>query len=193
MAITSTQLKARKIGGKEGFLIVFHHAAKNTYAFWNIGGWGNRRHQIEMVDAGAKSQIGNVVEGSVEPDRWYDIRIETKGEQIKCFLDDKLVHDVTYPKRKSLFATAGKKGGDVVVKIVNVSGEAQETDVELAGVGTGSLNIRATVMAGKPEDENSLDQPRKIAPHQRDLMFAKPAFTYAFPPHSVTVWRIRAG
>ena len=185
-------LKARKISGKEGFLIVFHAAAKDTYAFWNIGGWGNRRHQIEMVDAGMKSQIGAPVEGSIEPDRWYDIRIETKGEQIKCFLDDKLVHDVTYPKRQSLFATAGRKGGNVIVKVVNVAGESQETDVQLAGLREDApVHINATVMSGKPEDENSLEQPTKVTPGDRDLMFAKPAFTYRFPRYSVTVMRVR--
>jgi len=187
-------LKARKISGREGFLIVFHHAANNTYAFWNIGGWGNRRHQIEIVDAGAKSQIGNVVEGSIEPNRWYDIRIETKGEQIKCFLDDKLVHDVTYLKRKSFFATAGRKGNDVVVKVVNVAGESQETEMNFAGMGESTpLRIRATVMSGKPEDENTLDQPTKVSPAEHDLIFAKPSFTHRFPRHSVTVMRVRSG
>ena len=198
-------LKARKLGGKEGFLVVFHHAASDTFAMWNIGGWGNKRHQVEVIDAGAKSQIGSPVEGAVEPNRWYDVRVETKGEQIRCFLDGKLVHDVAYPKRPSLFATAGRKGSDVIVKVVNVSAEAQETEVEFAGAiaggplaGSGgagaadTLRIRAAVMAGKPDDENSLDQPTKVAPAERDLTFAAPAFTHVFPPHSVTVWQIRA-
>jgi alpha-L-arabinofuranosidase len=79
------------------------------------------------------------------------------------------------------------------VKVVNVSPDAQEADVDFSGIDdAASLNIRATVMSGKPDDENSLDQPRKAAPHERELMFAKPSFTYAFPPHSVTVWRVRA-
>jgi len=185
-------LKARKLGGKEGFLIVFHHAANDTYAFWNIGGWGNKRHQIEIVDGGAKSQIGKPVDGSIEPNRWYDIRVETNGEQIRCFLDDKLIHDITYPKRKPLFATAGRKGNDVILKVVNVSPDRQETDVRLAGMsGDLPIRIRATVMSGKPDDENSLDQPTKITPAERDLMFAKPAFTHRFPAHSVTVMRVR--
>jgi alpha-L-arabinofuranosidase len=185
-------LKARKLGGKEGFLIVFHHATNNTYAFWNIGGWGNKRHQIEIVDGGAKSQIGKPVDGSIEPNRWYDIRVETKGEQIKCFLDDKLMHDTTYPKRKPLFATAGRKGNETIVKVVNVSPDRQETDVHLAGLSADApIRIRATVMSGKPDEENSLEQPTKITPAERDLMFAKPAFTHRFPPHSVTVMRVR--
>ena len=186
-------LKARKLGGQEGFLIVFHHAADDTYAMWNIGGWGNRRHQIEVVDAGAKSQIGNAVEGSIETDRWYDIRIETSGQRIKCFLDGKLIHDVTYPKRKALYATAGRKGAEVILKVVNVTGEAQETEIELAGAPSDAgWRVRAAVLtSSKPTDENSLDHPRKVAPTERDLFFAKPAFTHSFPPYSVTVMRMR--
>ena len=34
-------LKARKLGGAEGFLILFRVQDENAKAWWNIGGWGN--------------------------------------------------------------------------------------------------------------------------------------------------------
>ena len=41
-------LKARKLGGAEGFLILFHVKDEEAKAWWNIGGWGNTRHALEM-------------------------------------------------------------------------------------------------------------------------------------------------
>src|SRR5437868_542752 len=32
-------LKARKLGGAEGFLILFHAKDPENYIWWNIGGW----------------------------------------------------------------------------------------------------------------------------------------------------------
>ena len=46
------------------------------------------------------------VNGKIENNRWYDIRIETAGGHIKCYLDNKLIHDVDPPKVRSLFASA---------------------------------------------------------------------------------------
>ena len=40
-------LKARKLGGAEGFLIPFLVRDDEAKAWWNIGGWGNIRHAIE--------------------------------------------------------------------------------------------------------------------------------------------------
>src|SRR5579862_1356230 len=40
-------LKARKLGGNEGFLILFGIPEANFKSWWNIGGWGNTRYGIE--------------------------------------------------------------------------------------------------------------------------------------------------
>ena len=37
-------LKARKLGGAEGFLILFNVQDDHAKSWWNIGGWGNVRH-----------------------------------------------------------------------------------------------------------------------------------------------------
>ena len=69
-------LKARKLGGAEGFLIPFLVKDEEAKAWWNIGGWGNTRHAIEM-----DGNRGNDVPGSIETGRWYDIRIEVQGRE----------------------------------------------------------------------------------------------------------------
>src|ERR1039458_2474239 len=39
-------LRAMKLGGSEGFLILFNVLDGNNYMWWNIGGWGNTQTGI---------------------------------------------------------------------------------------------------------------------------------------------------
>src|SRR6202012_1570191 len=59
-------VKARKLSGAEGFLVLFHVNDDNEKTWWNIGGWGNTMNGIEMGEIVTQSP------GSVETDRWYD-------------------------------------------------------------------------------------------------------------------------
>jgi len=181
-------LKARKLGGAEGFLISFLVKDEEAKAWWNIGGWGNVRHAIE-----AEGFAGNDVEGSIETGRWYDIRVEVKGPTVKCFLDGKLIHDVSFQATKPLYATASlaKRAGEVILKVVNVSTEDQETDLQLLG---GKIRPTATAMvlsSDKPEDENTLEQPTKVKPVTSRLDNASASFRHTFPANSVTVLRLK--
>jgi hypothetical protein len=81
-------LKARKISGAEGFLVVVGSPGDATKTWWNIGGWGNTQHALEMPAVWAPP-----VAGSVQTGRWYDIRIELQGTNIRCYLDNVVVHD----------------------------------------------------------------------------------------------------
>ena len=103
-------LKARKLGGVEGFLVLFSVKDKDTYTWWNIGGWGNTKDAIEYAEDGGKSVVGKDVPGSVETGRWYDIKVELNGQQIKCFLDGHLVQEITYESSpmKPLHAVASR-------------------------------------------------------------------------------------
>ncbi len=122
-------LKARKLGGAEGFLILFRVQNENAKSWWNLGGWGNNRHALEVEGV---SDPG--VPGKIETGKWYDIRIELRGSNIQCFLDDKLVHDVSYQPVTSLYASATRdaKSGDVIVKVVNVTETPLATTIQLS-------------------------------------------------------------
>jgi alpha-L-arabinofuranosidase len=183
-------LKARKLGGDEGFLIPFLVQDEEAKAWWNIGGWGNTRHAIEMDGI-----IGDGVPGEIETGRWYDIRIELSSSNIKCYLDGKLIHDVNYPRTKSLYASASlaKGGHEAIVKVVNVAREPQDTTIKLNAV-----NIRPHVTAivltsDRPQDENSLQQPTKVAPARRTLDCNGSELRHVFAPNSVTVLRFSLG
>lgn len=183
-------LKARKLSGAEGFLILFRVQDDNAKSWWNLGGWGNQRHAIEMGGI-----VGNEVDGRIETGRWYDIRVELKGKRVRCYLDGKLVHDVQAPVMTSLYASASRKqaGGEVILKVVNVAAEAQAADIQLKGVRAVNGPAQAIVLTSdEPTDENTLEQPTKVVPRTQPLTVSGPNFRHTFPGNSLTVLRVNA-
>lgn len=181
-------LKARKLGGAEGFLILFRVGKDNAKSWWNLGGWGNRQHGIELEG------IVTQVPGEIKAGRWYDIRIELKGANIKCYLDGKLIHDVSSPGVKAIYASASRvnASGEVLLKVVNASAGTLETDVVLNGLQVKSPAQATVLTSEKPEDENTLDAPTKVAPKTMTLEITGPNFRHTFPGNSLTILRFNS-
>jgi DUF1680 family protein/alpha-L-arabinofuranosidase len=181
-------LKARKLGGAEGFLVLFNVRDDQAKSWWNLGGWGNNRHAVESEGVGDGG-----VGGRIETGRWYDIRIELSGSHIRCFLDGKLIHDL-HPASRSLFAVASRAGksGDVILKVVNVAEEALPAEIAFRGPGAAVKSAVATVLtSASAEDENTLDQPANVVPATAAVAGAAADFRHVFPAHSVTVMQIK--
>jgi len=188
-------VKARKISGNEGFLILFHHIDDANWAWLNVGGWGNSRTVIERSFDGAKSEIGPSVPLKVETGRWYDIRIEVEGPKVRCYVDDKLIIETTDaapPPPASVYSTASRdlKTGDVILKVVNIAAVPQDVTLDLAGAGNIASRAAVSVVEGNPTDVNSLAEPEKITAKQKTITVPGKTFAHSFPPHSVTVLRV---
>jgi len=183
-------LQARKLGGAEGFLIMFRVRDDDNWYWWNIGGWGNTRHAVERSIGGSKLLACPQVPGSVETGRWYDIRIEVQGARIRCYLDGQLIHDFEDAPMPALYATASRreKPREIILKVVNVSDRPQETEVRLSGARRLASRAKViTLTSDSPDDENSLENPTRVAPVERSFEGVAPSFRYTFPPHSLTV------
>ncbi len=183
-------LKARKLSGREGFLILFHIEGDEDRNWWNVGGWENTANAIEFGGTLGRQS------GHIETGQWYDIRVQVQGKNVKCFLDGQLVHDLVYehPRQvSSLYASASlaRQTGEVILKVVNASEQALETKVEIGGTrrfkGEGTATI-LTSASGK--DENSLSEPTKVSPKGEPVNFQGPSFTRVFPANSLTVFRL---
>jgi alpha-L-arabinofuranosidase len=187
-------LKARKLGGAEGFLIMCRVRDEKHWIWWNLGGWGNQQHGLEQCIDGSKSILGGQVPGRIETGRWYDIRIELLGEKIRCYLDSRLIHDVSLVE-EPLHAVASRVDatGEIILKVVNVSRVAQDTELDLRGVQDVGPTASAIVLgSAAPTDENSLTEPTKVAPLSRTINGAAANFRHSFPANSVTVLRLTA-
>jgi alpha-L-arabinofuranosidase len=186
------ELKARKISGREGFLILFHIGDDEDRVWWNLGGWGNTQHALE---------VGETLDpkpARIEAGRWYDIKVEVGGSKVKCWLDGKVVHEIQAPRAtmKTLFASAthDAKSGEIILKVVNSAATATQTQLELAGAADVSRTARAIVLtSAHPKDENTLEEPMKVSPKTETLTISGSKFTRAFPANSLTVLRIPSG
>ena len=187
-------LQARKVSGLEGFLIMFRVRDVDNWYWWNLGGWGNTRHAVERCVGGGKSIISEQVPGRIETGRWYNIRIEVKGARIRCFLDDQLIHDFEEATAPSLHVVASRneKTREIILKVVNVSDSALDTEVRLQGVRRLASSAKVLTLTGNsPDDENSLEHPTRVAPVESKLDRVTRSFRHTFPKHSLTVIVLR--
>jgi alpha-L-arabinofuranosidase len=75
--------------------------------------------------------------------------------------------------------------------VVNVSTSAKEVSINLAGAGKPGKAGKAFVLtAAELTAENSLNDPAKVAPVERQFAVPSNQFTYALAANSLTVLRI---
>jgi alpha-L-arabinofuranosidase len=188
-------LKARKISGDEGFII---YAIRNgdNQCLWNIGGWGNAVDVLMQERKGSRVDLGTWRAGRIETGKWYDIRVEVNGGRIKCFLNGELKHDEKLREQygRSIYATTGirEREGEVIVKVVNPFAEAKPCRVALAGATAVHPEGEALVLtSGSPDDENSFDQPERVAQRTVTLRDLGPTFDYMCPAHSLSILKLK--
>ena len=184
-------LKARKLSGAEGFLVLFRIGSNEDRTWWNIGGWNN---SADAIEAGGTLDSKP---GHIETDSWYDIKVVVSGKNVKCYLDGQMVHDVNYDgggKVTSLYAVAAtdEKSGDVIVKVVNANASPLETEVDLSGAKNLSGKGTAIVLTSESgADENSLTEPTKVSPKTETIEFSGTSLKRSFPGNSFTVLRLK--
>ena len=184
------EIRARKDGGAEGFLIIFDYQDDQNYSWWNIGGWGNSQHAVEVCRGGSKTTVASAG-GRINNGQWYDLKIEVKGGVVKCFMDNQLVHQFTQTEGAAVFQSVqlSQDEQELILKVVNPnSRDAQlKLDVRNMTLGSGTLQ-RLTAANGTAE--NTMDAPETVAPTE-----AQP-FSYAdgqlldIPAYSLSIYRL---
>ena len=109
------ELRGNKISGAEGFLIMFRcqgtmeprgknlenhpprmqNQARLEY-WWNLGGWGNTRSQIETWGV---SRAGANSTHTIDTDKWYTIKIVNTPTSYTLIIDDEEVHKINDDSR----------------------------------------------------------------------------------------------
>ena len=108
--------------------------------------------------------------------------------------------DVTLPVKlessgttaSKLFASATRDEAkrEVIVKLVNGENAPATVELNLAGANRVSAKAKLFVLTGGLQEENSLEQPCKVAPVESTLKISTPRFTHTLPPNSLTVLRV---
>ncbi|MEN6306887.1 MAG: alpha-L-arabinofuranosidase C-terminal domain-containing protein [Anaerohalosphaeraceae bacterium] len=91
-----------------------------------------------------------------------------------------------------LFACASREdtSGDIILKVVNIFNVDQNMTVEFKGADIRKEAV-GQVMAGQPNDTNSVDNPFRIIPKDFIIHDAGSAWNHTFPGNSITVVRFK--
>ncbi len=185
------ELRARKLGGNEGFLIAFGGTDRNNTYWWNLGGWRNTGHGLEIIRGGEPSQLARTP-GRIEQGRWYDLKVEVSDGRIRCYLDGEIVHDHEIePAAIHVASTFDKAAGEVILKMVNPTDQAVEAALTLDGVTRVAPEARLVLLTGEAEAENTVLHPDRVQPVTRTIPAAA-SFTRTLPPMSVQFIRVKA-
>ena len=186
--------RARKDSGDEGFMIVFNYVDRDNYCWVNFGGWGNTQHGIEQIVGGNKMQTATK-RGKIESGRWYDVKIEVTGDNVKAWLDDDLVFDtqLKHDTTKGIFssATLDERTGEMIVKVVNTSGDATTASLNLQHFKARQARV-IRLAANRGTDENTLQQPTRIHPVEQVLSpESESRLLVDIPAYSLNIVRVK--
>lgn len=189
------ELKARKIGGKEGFFIYFDLEKPNLEKGLsaNIGGWGNTATRFEGIQEGTANSLSRSVSQRIETGKWYDIKIKVSRTEAQYYLDGQLA--LTY-KPEPLprdFALSGyeEDSKEVIVKYINAKEHPTRIKINLKGGEVKPEGEIITLSAESLTEENSFEQPQKITPKQTKYNGFSSQFEYEFAPNSFTIFRMK--
>ena len=184
------QLRARKDSGNEAFLIIFDYQDEQNYAWWNIGGWGNTQNAIEVCRNGSKSQY-SYVNFAVNSGQWYDLKVEVAGNEVKCFIDGKLLHTLTVEQKRALYQSAQltEDGKELILKVVNPNSLPQQLKLNAVNMAIGNGTVQRLTSASGT-DENTMAEPDLVAPTAPQPFDLPEGNVIEIPAYSLSIYRL---
>ncbi len=142
---------------------------------------------------GVRDTLCTPVPYPFQSNRWYNVKIACKGEQIGYFVNDTLVHEAILPGIPSLISTAtlNKETHTIILKVINTTQHEEKTELDLQGV---SIKNTAEIiqLAGDPEARNTYSKPDAIVPETKEISFSLSGpRVYNFPPNSITIMKLK--
>ena len=183
-------VKARKISGNEGFLVLFRVFDRQDYYWWNLGGWGNTESAVERaIGGGSRSVVSPMVSYSVQTNVWYYFKIVAQSNHYQCYVrtntqsDYTLIHDFyDSPTSPGFDAVAARDetSGDILLKVVNrTTNTLVNTPIVVTNAGWPSMKaIVTTLTSASDTNENSLADPMNVSPAFTQLAGLSPSFNY---------------
>lgn len=189
------ELKARKTGGMEGFFVYYgmDDSGRNGFAA-NIGGWNNRTTAIQPIQRGrANDVLGRRARQTVDTGRWYDVKLVVTPMSATLYVDgqETTVARPSTPTRHFCQTGYDEQSGELIVKVVNATDRPYRRSFAISGAAVVMPTGRVVTLSGNALDENTFEQPTRLAPvESRFGKFAR-QFDYEFAPMSFTVMRVK--
>lgn len=184
------EIRARKDGGAEGFLIIFDYQDDQNYSWWNIGGWGNTQHAVEVCRGGSKTTVASVG-GSLMTDIWYTLKIEVKSGVVSCYIDNRLVHQFTQSEGPAIYQSVqlSEDANELILKVVNPHSRAAKLALNVKNMTLGNGTLQRLTSANGT-DENTMNNPDKVVPTEPQPFSYTAGQALDIPAYSLSIYRL---
>jgi alpha-L-arabinofuranosidase len=136
--------------------------------------------------------LGHHVRVSIENGRWYTMRVDVIGRDMKFYLDGNLLDEVIdtpgHPE-KTVFASATKdsSSGAVWLHLVNTAAFAQPVRLDLTGSPRVDSTAAGQILKSDAASYNSITNPTLVVPQKLTIKHVSHSFVYTLPANSVAV------
>lgn len=181
------EVDATKTSGAEGFLIAFNYNDAENFCWWNLGGWNNTQHGVEVCRNGTKTTVA-ACQGALVTGQTYHIKIQVEGTSVKCYLDGTLKHSFSLPMERRVYVSSSinDETGKLYVKLVNPNSEAQNTLINLKGYhATDGKLVQMTAATDMAENTNA--DHYAVVPTESDLGLSGSSMMLSVPAYSFNI------
>jgi len=190
---TLSMKAVRKSDVDKGFHIYFGEKDGKNRFRWEVGGWQNQDTLVSSFVNGRNACLTQS-RFSLETGREYKLELKIEGRHIRTFIDGQLWNDTEdkLPVIEPLYYTASIEdaSGDIILKVINVQEKPVSVQILLEGNQKPVLQGKIFEMSGyDPDDKNSFEAPKLVAPREKEITVHESSFVYEFPKQSITVFR----
>ena len=193
--IVSVEFDARKLGGKEGFVLKF--GAKdpaNCYQL-TLGSFGNAWTIFQSVaDDNAFVLNTDRPTTRIETGRTYHVKLVIKDKDIlECWIDGRkdLTYDNSYVQRQYAIAGLDRTNGEVIVKVINAEDVPMRTKLNFRNAEFEPQGKRISLWANSKHEENTFEDRNRIVPVEDVFNNVSSSMDVTFRPQSMTVLRLK--
>lgn len=195
------KVQAKKLSGQEGFMAMFGYKNVDNYGWFNVGGWSNTQNNVEQSVDGNRVPLCRDKRFMVEPDRWYDLRVDVDGDSVRCYIDgmpDLSCRTLKGSAMEGVYAstTIDDAAKIMYVKVVNVGDGSADGVINLANceIDTGKVDALQLIRlsAENGSEENTIANPHNIKPVNASITTGKNnEVLFDVPAYSVNIIKIK--
>lgn len=126
---------------------------------------------------------------------WHNVKITLKDKMLSCSIDNKAIGQVPCKGLQKQYVVSGydETDGELIVKVVNGEEVPFVTEINLENVvDVESRGKVITLTSDSNQDDNSFENPKKVAPVESTYRGFDTSFKMKFKPNSFTILRIKA-
>lgn len=184
------EFKIIRTAGTVGFRLFAGKTDDKNYIQWFIGGWSNHDTEVNSTVNGRGSSLDHNI-FSVMSGREYKLCLEINGRNITTYIDGEVANTAVdrQVQIEELYFTASEDSENIYVKSVNVKDSEITSAVQINGVN--KITAEVQTLTAALGDENDFENPMRVSPALSQLTAEGNEFEHTFPPHSVTVFKVK--